>query len=428
MASGRSIPSRRRTRAKAAWTRSTSSRSSVSGRAISWGVWAQAKAPTSIRPSGRHPREHLVEHLVGQRAHLVPGERLDRMLHHDRTVAGGAQRLRLRLRRAGELGGDDGRRGNAVILEEHAVVHTARCAGPSVGERLDEHVGGSDDLVAQRVGRRPREGRLLLAHDGLRRRALAQELLDPVQQVIALGLGDVEQGDDLAVEARRPRGRLAGHGHGIGRVEVLGHRILLITRLLPFENVQPGTTAENRPAVPPATRILMCCGARNFGIGVASCSGSANLRSTCSGSPSPPFFPGTSSWTGRCSRSNRNRRTSSFDQPSPATTAACSGENTSSVSPQCVILWCSITAMLAATLASQPGPKRPAPQLMSRARRIGPFTTMSGAGALVVADTPCRSNASSHTASTAASTTGRYSGRQPAITAFTAIFSTVARP
>ena len=53
---------------------------------------------------------------------------------------------------------------------------------------------------------------------------------------------------------------------------------------------------------------------------------------------------------------------------------------------------------------------------------------MSGAGALVVADTPCRSKASSHTASTAASTTGKYSGRQPAITALIAIFSTVARP
>jgi len=79
-------------------------------------------------------------------------------------------------------------------------------------------------------------------------------------------------------------------------------------------------------------------------------------------------------------------------------------------------------------LARQPGPKRPAPQLMSSTPRMGPFTTMSGAGALVVADTPCRSKASSHTASTAESTTGKYSGRQPAITALIAIFSTVARP
>jgi hypothetical protein len=79
-------------------------------------------------------------------------------------------------------------------------------------------------------------------------------------------------------------------------------------------------------------------------------------------------------------------------------------------------------------LARQPGPNTPAPQLMSSAKRIGPLTTISGAGAFVVADTPCRSKASSHTASTAAITTGRYSGRQPAITALMAIFSTVARP
>ena len=79
-------------------------------------------------------------------------------------------------------------------------------------------------------------------------------------------------------------------------------------------------------------------------------------------------------------------------------------------------------------LARQPGPKTPAPQLMSSAPRIGPLTTTSGAGAFVVADTPWRSKASSQTASTAAITTGRYSGRHPAMTALTAIFSTVARP
>src|SRR5882724_10824896 len=78
--------------------------------------------------------------------------------------------------------------------------------------------------------------------------------------------------------------------------------------------------------------------------------------------------------------------------------------------------------------ARQPGPKTPAPELMSSAPRIGPFTITSGATASVVPDTPSRQNRSSQTASTAASTTGRYSGRQPAITALTAIFSTVARP
>jgi hypothetical protein len=66
--------------------------------------------------------------------------------------------------------------------------------------------------------------------------------------------------------------------------------------------------------------------------------------------------------------------------------------------------------------------------LISRRVRIGPFTMKRGAALLVVADTPWRSKASSHIASTPAITTGMYSGRQPAITAFTAIFSTVARP
>jgi hypothetical protein len=37
-------------------------------------------------------------------------------------------------------------------------------------------------------------------------------------------------------------------------------------------------------------------------------------------------------------------------------------------------------------------------------------------------------NDGSHAASTAASTTGKYSGRHPAMTALIAIFSTVARP
>ncbi len=51
----------------------------------------------------------------------------------------------------------------------------------------------------------------------------------------------------------------------------------------------------------------------------------------------------------------------------------------------------------------------------------------SGATASVVPETPRRSKSSSQIASIPAMTTGRYSGRQPAMTALTAIFSTVAR-
>src|SRR5207245_889293 len=52
-----------------------------------------------------------------------------------------------------------------------------------------------------------------------------------------------------------------------------GVRTCRNTRAELFANVQPGTIAEKRPAVPPATTILMLSGERNFGIGVESCAG-----------------------------------------------------------------------------------------------------------------------------------------------------------
>ena len=78
--------------------------------------------------------------------------------------------------------------------------------------------------------------------------------------------------------------------------------------------------------------------------------------------------------------------------------------------------------------ARWPGPKTPAPQLTSRRARTGPLRMTSGEVALVVPDWPCRLKAGSQAASTIASTAGKYSGRQPAITALTASFSTVPRP
>ena len=59
---------------------------------------------------------------------------------------------------------------------------------------------------------------------------------------------------------------------------------------------------------------------------------------------------------------------------------------------------------------------------------MGPLTMMRGDVALVVPDWPWRLKAGSQAASTTARTTGKYSGRQPAMTALTASFSTVARP
>ena len=79
-------------------------------------------------------------------------------------------------------------------------------------------------------------------------------------------------------------------------------------------------------------------------------------------------------------------------------------------------------------LARNPDPKTLAPALRPIARRIGPLTTTSGAAMWVVACTPCRLNGPLARASSAARTTGAYSGRQPASTRLTASTSRVRLP
>ena len=76
-------------------------------------------------------------------------------------------------------------------------------------------------------------------------------------------------------------------------------------------------------------------------------------------------------------------------------------------------------------LARAPPPRALSVALRPMARRTGPLTMTSGALPPVLAALPCSRYAGSHMASTAAATTGRSSGRQPAITAFTATFSAV---
>ena len=72
-----------------------------------------------------------------------------------------------------------------------------------------------------------------------------------------------------------------------------------------------------------------------------------------------------------------------------------------------------------------PGPKTPPPALKPSSPRTGPFSTISGAGPLVLCQPPPRAARSSMSASKAARTTGKYSGWQPAMAALIAASSTV---
>ena len=68
------------------------------------------------------------------------------------------------------------------------------------------------------------------------------------------------------------------------------------------------------------------------------------------------------------------------------------------------------------------------PMFMPMRSRIGPLTTITGVAPHVVDMMPCALNSGVATASSAARTTGRYSGLHPAMTALAAIFSIVAGP
>ena len=85
----------------------------------------------------------------------------------------------------------------------------------------------------------------------------------------------------------------------------------------------------------------------------------------------------------------------------------------------------SLSARPIVAFARRPGPKRFTPALTPRARATGPLTTTKGAEPPVLVIAPCRLYAGSAIASSAARTTGMYSGRQPARTALMAAFSTV---
>ena len=76
-------------------------------------------------------------------------------------------------------------------------------------------------------------------------------------------------------------------------------------------------------------------------------------------------------------------------------------------------------------LARLPGPNRLLRLFSPICSRMGPLTMQSTAAPPMLDEGPTRLNTGSSMASVAASTMGKYSGRQPAITALAAAFSTV---
>lgn len=104
-----------------------------------------------------------VDDAVGPEAHLIVGRVLNRVRDKDPPRLLEPERLRLVARRIHERARGDRDRGTAAGLEPGYVVHTARRAASSVGQRLD-YVGALEkNRPAQIIGRRLGERRLAIA-------------------------------------------------------------------------------------------------------------------------------------------------------------------------------------------------------------------------------------------------------------------------
>src|SRR5207248_10584634 len=166
-----------------------------------------------------------------------------------------------------------------------------RRAGASVGQCLHDHVALGGDLVAQVAGRHLGEGRL--AEPQRLQAPLVEARLEAVEEDVAPGLDDVEQADDLAVQAGRPVGQGAGDRRPlVGRVEVdphvgFAHSVTSrVTGMLPMApRAQPPMMAENRPAPPPAWTI-----SRPSGVNL----GRPPVEDPPAASPKAPTTPGPS--------------------------------------------------------------------------------------------------------------------------------------
>src|SRR5262245_10141274 len=145
--------------------------------------------------------------------------------------------------------GDDGHGGNAELLEEDSVEHTARRAGPSVADAGDDAVHPAARLVEDLlVG--GHAGVVLPPHGVVGGTVLAlEDVAGPDEELVRVELGILHEADALALErvgARHVRQRLLAWLHGGSEdLETCHHALLsrmsFVTLWLDFlPPAQPG--------------------------------------------------------------------------------------------------------------------------------------------------------------------------------------------
>jgi hypothetical protein len=87
------------------------------------------------------------------------------MRHENAAHLGQAKGVGLLLRRFGENIGCQENRRSGAAFKPYRVVHTARRARPSIGQRFDDEVVVGGDAAPELFGRRLGEGRLAITVD-----------------------------------------------------------------------------------------------------------------------------------------------------------------------------------------------------------------------------------------------------------------------
>ena len=137
-------------------------------------------------------RDRLVDHGISTGAHLVVGLVLDGMGNKGTAHLRQAKLDRLCLGRVCEGCGGEKERGSAVDFEPGSVVHTARGAGSSVGERFDNEVAFLLYLAEKRTGCGLGESRLPIALDGDVWSLPGDQFGEAVDEDITARLGDIK--------------------------------------------------------------------------------------------------------------------------------------------------------------------------------------------------------------------------------------------
>ena len=233
------------------------------------GLWSVLPDATDCRAdgcvgSGAEVAEQLVYELLGHDLHLGVGAVLNRVGDEH---SGGFESESFGLGCGGvdeHLGGDEHRR-DAADFKVNGVVHTARRAAASIGERFDHQVALLGDLMAQVRRRGLGEGGFGVAlHPEA---SVFEQLLEPIEKHVAAGLADVEQTDGHAVDDRWSLAALTGHRPLlVGGIKDDGQRFApslcalvwigwQIIWLPVGPDTQPSMRAENNPASPPAYTI-----------------------------------------------------------------------------------------------------------------------------------------------------------------------------